>query len=228
MPEQERRVSESWDAQYGRGRYAGEGPVGFAGDIVSALKRRGSPPGRGLYVGCGNGRNYVPLSLSGLDMVGIDVSPVAIDQLSRRHPSLSGRLHCTDFGRFESDEPFDFVVAIQAFQHGTESGAAAYFDRAAGLLRRGGLLFCRVNSSSTQIRRGHAVVEKGPHGGFTVRYAEGPKEGLDIHFFSERELTDRLSGAGFGLVSGPDEKTMPRVPPETGTWSQWEVVAEKG
>ena len=50
-------VEASWDAEYRRGRYSDEPPVGFADDIVAAA--RGHGVSRGLYVGCGNGRNEI-------------------------------------------------------------------------------------------------------------------------------------------------------------------------
>ena len=54
------------DAEYAAGRYRGEPPVRFVDDIVAAAKDAGVD--RGLYRGCGNGRNYIPLTESGLDL----------------------------------------------------------------------------------------------------------------------------------------------------------------
>ncbi len=219
-------ASERWDAEYRSGRYVGEGPVAFVREIAAALdgpRRRG----RGLYVGCGNGRNYVPLARSGLDLTAIDASAEAIARLSAREPSLSEGLLCTSLGDFEPGRAFDYVIAIQVFQHGTAAGVYGHFERASALLRPGGLLFLRVNSRSTDVWHRHDVVEEDALGGFTVRYGEGPKKGLCIHFFSREGLEERLRRAGLAPVSGPREVTEPRAPPRSGSWSQWEVVAEK-
>jgi hypothetical protein len=55
-------------------------------------------------------------------------------------------------------------------------------------------LFCvRVNAVGTDLARAHDVIERDNDGGFTVRYQAGPKIGLDIHFFDERELASLLS-----------------------------------
>ena len=48
----------------------------------------------------------------------------------------------------------------------------------------------RVNAVGTDIVHAHEVTERGPHGDFTVRYLDGPKRGLQIHFFSRSELAE--------------------------------------
>ena len=68
-----RAVSRSWDDEYRRGRYRAEPPIPFARRIVDVLRDRPEIiGGKGLYVGCGNGRNYVPLVDAGLDVIGLD------------------------------------------------------------------------------------------------------------------------------------------------------------
>lgn len=47
---------------------------------------------RGLCVGCGNGRNYLPLVDGGLDLTGLDISAAAITQLTARAPDRRDRL----------------------------------------------------------------------------------------------------------------------------------------
>jgi len=65
------REAAAWDAEYAAGRYAGDPPVAFVRDIVDAARERGLR--RGLYVGCGNGRNLLPLLDAGLDLTGLDI-----------------------------------------------------------------------------------------------------------------------------------------------------------
>jgi hypothetical protein len=50
----------AWDAEYRAGRYRGEPPAAFTGDILAAARASGLT--RGLYIGCSNGRNYLPLA----------------------------------------------------------------------------------------------------------------------------------------------------------------------
>jgi hypothetical protein len=77
----------SWDAEYAAGRYQDEPPVSFAFDVIDAA--RSANLRRGLYVGCGNGRNLIPMSDAGLDLIGLDISAQAIAQLHRRRPDAA-------------------------------------------------------------------------------------------------------------------------------------------
>src|ERR1700684_3664809 len=77
-------VAAAWDAEYGAGRYRGEPPVAFTEDILGAARVSGLP--RGLSLGCGTGRNYLPLVAGGLDLTGLDISATAIAQLAVRAP----------------------------------------------------------------------------------------------------------------------------------------------
>ena len=71
----------SWDKEYAGGRYHHEPLVAFVADILTAARRAGMA--EGLYIGCGNGRNYEPLVRGGLDLTGLDISGVALRRLFR-------------------------------------------------------------------------------------------------------------------------------------------------
>jgi cyclopropane fatty-acyl-phospholipid synthase-like methyltransferase len=49
--------------------------------------------------------------------------------------------------RWDSETPFDYLVAIQVFQHGAQPDTESYFARTAAVLKAGGLFFLRVNSA---------------------------------------------------------------------------------
>ena len=68
----------AWDVEYAAGRYRDEPPPPFVGDILAAVHEQRLLGKLGLYVGCGNGRNYLPLVAGGLDLVGLDVSATAL------------------------------------------------------------------------------------------------------------------------------------------------------
>ncbi len=57
----------------------------FTQDIFAAARTAGITVG--LYIGCGNGRNYLPLAAAGLDLTGLDISAPAITQLTARAPA---------------------------------------------------------------------------------------------------------------------------------------------
>lgn len=220
-------LASRWDAEYRNRRYADDPPLPFVQQIIETVRADpGATSGTGLYVGCGNGRNYLPLVDAGLDLFGLDVSPEALARLRQRRPALPARrLFCGDFWTFDppSRRAFDYLLAIQVFQHGTEAEVAAYFERSAALLRPGGLLFLRVNSASTQVYHAHTVVERNALGGFTVRYDAGPKAGLHVHFYSRPELWATLARA-FVPVAEPREAVTVRALPATGSWAQWETI----
>jgi SAM-dependent methyltransferase len=219
------RVVQSWDAEYRRGRYAEEAPLPFVETIVATLRQHPAVMrGPGLYVGCGSGRNYLPLLDAGADLWGIDVSPEAIRRLTEQHPRARSRVTCGDFRTVAFGErTFQYVVAIQVFQHGLEADTAVYFRRVAELLPAGGLFFLRVNSAATEVYHRHAVVERTPLGGFTVRYLDGPKAGLFVHFYSRDELLDHTREA-FDVLMAPEHVIIPRTPPQRGSWAQWEAI----
>jgi len=220
-------VSTRWDAEYREGRYVAEPPLPFVGEIIATLRAHPAAlAGAGLYVGCGNGRNYLPLVDTGLNLQGLDVSREALDQLAARRAALAARLTCGDFRHLDVDAAFDYLIALQVFQHGVEADAATYFAKTAAALRPGGLFFLRVNSAATAVYFRHTVVEQNRWGGRTVRYDEGPKDGLCVHFYVREEL-QALTRDRFHLLAGPRELVTRRTPPKTGSWSQWEAVWQK-
>ena len=161
-------------------------------------------------------------------LFGLDVSAEAVTRLGRRRPALpASHLICDDFRTFQSPTArFDYLIAIQVFQHGGDADVAAYFARVAALLRPGGLFFLRVNAVSTQIYHAHTVVDRNNLGGLTIRYDDGPKSGLLIHFFSDAELRTRLESA-FVPVQHPREDVTARAAPKTGSWTQWEMMCKR-
>jgi SAM-dependent methyltransferase len=220
-------VRARWDAEYRDGRYAGEPPIAFVDRIVATLRARpAASSGRGLYVGCGNGRNFLPLLDAGLELDGLDVSPEAVGQLASRHPDVARRLVCADFRQWRPAHACAYVIAIQVFQHGTAADADEWFRGAAKLLSPGGLLFVRVNSVATEIYHRHTVLERTATGGITIGYNDGPKQGMAVHFYARAELT-ALTGDDFVAIGELQEDVIRRDPPKTGSWAQWEGIWQR-
>lgn len=218
-----RLAASRWDAEYRGGRYAGEAALPFVAEILTALDAHPSVrDGVGLYVGCGNGRNYLPLLDAGLRLYGLDLSLEALRQLAARRPAPLP-LICGDFRGFTVAGGLSYVVALQVFQHGMVDDVATYFANVTAALRPGGLFFLRVNSASTQIFHAHTRLEREARGGTTIRYDAGPKQDLAVHFFGREELTDLTHGA-FEVVMPPREDVIHRTPPQTGFWAQWEAI----
>lgn len=210
----------AWDAEYAAGRYAGEEPVAFTSDILTVARRTGAT--RGLYVGCGNGRNYLPLVAGGLDLTGLDISAAAIAQLAAT-PDRRDLLIHGDLSSLPVEAAYPLIIGIQVFQHGDRATAHAHIRAAQQRLTPGGLFCLRVNATATDVWPGYEVTEHHPDGGFTIRYLAGPKQGLLIHFFTSTEL-DELFADGYVPVLPPRLHKTRRIPPQPGQWSQWEAI----
>jgi SAM-dependent methyltransferase len=217
------RAAAAWDAEYASGRYRGEPPAGFARDIIDAARSRNLR--RGLYIGCGNGRNFIPMSEAGLDLVGLDISAQAVAQLRQRRPATAG-LIVGDLRALLPSARFELVIGIQVFQHGDRDQAHRHLTGAAAHVAPGGLLCVRVNATGTDIRHRHERTEAAGDGGFTIRYRSGPKAGLDIHFFTAAEL-EALTADGFTAVRPLRLDSTPHAPPGHGQWSQWEAIWQR-
>jgi DNA-binding HxlR family transcriptional regulator/SAM-dependent methyltransferase len=211
----------AWDAEYAAGRYAGDPPVEFVRDIIAAAAQHGLS--HGLYVGCGSGRNLVPLLDAGLDLTGLDISGQAIALLRARRPDRASRLITGDLAVLPAAARYDLVVGIQVFQHGCRAQAHRHLAAAAALVRPGGLLCVRVNAAGTDIEHPHRRFEEHGDGSFSVRYRSGPKAGLDIHFFTATELA-AVAGDAFEPVLPPRPHVTWRPPPGRGQWTQWEAI----
>jgi hypothetical protein len=221
-----RRVGEAWDAEYESGRYDSEPAVGFVDDIIAAAQEARLARADGLYIGCGNGRNYLPLVSAGLDLIGLDLSGKALDGLARRAPNRRQRLIQGDLSSLDNDARLGIVVGIQVFQHGDRKETHSHIRRAQRMVAPGGLFCLRVNAVGTDVFPDHEVVEQNADSGFTVRYLEGPKEGLLIHFFSRGEL-ENLFAEGFQECLPLGLDVTWRDPRSDGQWSQWEAIWRK-
>ena len=214
---------ENWDAAYADGKYKNEAPIPFVQDIVGAVQAAGLEQGRGLYPGCGNGRNFIALADAGLRLTGLDISEVAVAQLRDRQPGADVRVG--DFLDLATEEPYDYLLSIQLFQHCTAHGnMRAFFDKTHKLLRPGGLFALRVNSIHTTIVERHKIIEQQPSGSFTVQYESGPKTGQAIHFYSAEELRDLTAGQ-YNIQLPLREAFMQRQ--DGSQWAQWETILQK-
>jgi SAM-dependent methyltransferase len=216
-------VESRWDDEYREGRYEGDPPVAFVQDIIDAARIHRPPNDVGLYIGCGNGRNYVPLVEAGLDLVGLDISRSAVEQLSARLPDRrTSRLIHGGVSALPQGSTFGTVIGIQVFQHGTESEAQAHVRAAIDLVVPGGLFCVRVNAVGTEIEYAHTALTGSTGSGLTVRYDQGPKRDLTIHFFARDEI-ERLTERLLPILPLRIHRTH-RQMPSAGHWDQWEGI----
>jgi SAM-dependent methyltransferase len=218
-------AARSWDAEYASGRYAGDPPVAFVEDILTAAKDAGIS--RGLYIGCGNGRNYIPLAEAGLDLTGLDISATAISQLAARFPGSRDRLVAGDLSALPAGQRFPLVAAIQVLQHGTRAEAHGLLAESLARVAPGGLFAIRVNATGTDVHHAHEVTERNSDGSFSVRYLAGPKAGLTVHFWAARELDAAVTAAGLGRLLPLRPQATWRARREQGLWLQWEGIYQR-
>lgn len=214
--------SAAWDDEYRAGRYVNDPPVPFVYDILRAARRHSLLASPALYVGCGNGRNLLPLIAGGLrNLKGLDISSEAIRQLRTRSSGWELDLAVGDIASLGETEFFQCLVGIQVFQHGTRDTVMNQIGMAQRRVLKGGLMCVRVNSSATDICRPHEVLDLGPDG-TGIRYLDGPKAGLPIYFFSDTGLSQLFSDA-FEVVLPVRPQSTPRVG-SPGQWTQWEGI----
>jgi SAM-dependent methyltransferase len=120
-------------------------------DFVQA----GRATGRALEVGCGTGTNCVWLARAGLEVLGLDVSPTAIEQAKAKATGLPHcRFETLDFLRDEvAGAPFDFVFD-RGFFHVFDSAAdrSRFARRVADLLVPRGAWLSLIGSTEGPAR----------------------------------------------------------------------------
>lgn len=119
--------------------------------LVSVVEAGTIPPGKTLEVGCGTGTNAVWLAARGFDVLGVDVSPLAIEK-ARATLAEAARPCRFEVLDFLTDDvpgaPFDFVFDRGCF-HVFDAAAvrARFAARVAGLLVPGGLWLSLIAST---------------------------------------------------------------------------------
>lgn len=106
----------------------------------------GNLPGRGnvLDIGCGQGRDAIPLAKLGYRVTGIDVSKLGIDQMLEKAKKLNLDINgiVTDMFSFEIDEKYDIVLldSMLHFEKNDKVKEIALIKRIENKLKKGGIL----------------------------------------------------------------------------------------
>ena len=210
-----------WDAEFSKGRYVESAPIGFVDEIVAAAFAAGID--HGLYVGCGNGRNYRPLVAAGLDLIGLDVSPVAIQQLTARMPERASRLVTGDLSALPAGETYPLVVAIQVLHHGDREQSHRLLADTVARVAPGGMLAIGIETVGTDVYERHEVLERAEDGSYTIRYLESSGE-LVTHFRTVRGVHLELAAAGLVPQMLMQPRSAWRTPPERGQTLELEGI----
>ncbi|HXD08617.1 MAG TPA: class I SAM-dependent methyltransferase [Anaerolineales bacterium] len=94
-----------------------------------------------LDVTAGTGRDAYHLVQRNIAVVACDISPKMLDLLRERNPLV--KTFVADFNRLEIEGQFDGIITTFAGLN-TSADLSSFADKAAGLLRTGGILFIHV------------------------------------------------------------------------------------
>lgn len=149
-------MEHDWNASYASGNTPWD--TGEPDEHLVELVRAGAiAPGRTLEVGCGTGTNARWLAAQGFDVLGIDLSPLAIERARARAAGVRGcRFAERDFLAGEPlAERFDFVFDRGCFHVFDEAADRARFAaRVAEALGPGGRWLSLIGSTEGPPRDG--------------------------------------------------------------------------
>jgi len=140
-----------WNANYAEGKLPWD--TGTPDEHLVAAVRAGLiAPARALEVGCGTGTNALWLAAQEFDVLGVDVSPLAIEKARGKATAASARharFEVVDFlAATPAGAPFDFVFDRGCFHIFDDDGVRARFAaRVAALLAPGGQWLSLVGST---------------------------------------------------------------------------------
>jgi 2-polyprenyl-3-methyl-5-hydroxy-6-metoxy-1,4-benzoquinol methylase len=148
-----------------------------------------TPRMRILDVGCGTGLNAARLAASGHEVVGIDLSPRAIEKF--RAKGFEGSVVDIEAGPLPlPPASFDLVYASEVIEHCVDTVGA--LSSMHSVLKPGGLLLLSTPNSAFWAYRLLGVVGRTP--------SEYQHPG-HVRFFSKRSLVAALETAGFSIVA---------------------------
>jgi 2-polyprenyl-3-methyl-5-hydroxy-6-metoxy-1,4-benzoquinol methylase len=147
-----------------------------------------SPNLRILDIGCGTGVNAAFLSKNGHHVVGVDLSPVAIEQYRAR--GFEGYVCDIESEPLPFDAgSFDLVYASEVIEHCADTGA--FLQELNRMLRPGGQLLLSTTNSAFWPFRILGIL------GHTATDLQHPGH---IRFFSRKGLLGAIEGAGFEIA----------------------------
>ncbi len=148
---------EQWDEKYSRA----EPPpweIDAPQPVVVELAVSGQIRGRVLDVGCGSGENAIAVAQHGARVLGVDLSPRAIEQASAkaRAKRVAVRFQVADALRLDRlGEVFDVVIDSGTFQvFFNDDLRSLYASSLANVVRPGGVLYLTCVSDRDKSDRG--------------------------------------------------------------------------
>ncbi len=147
-----------------------------------------------LDLGCGIGRNMIPLAKAGFKMTGVDLSVKGVDLAKKKikENGLSGEFARGDFQKLPfKDRKFDAVVAVQVLQHGREDEIRKAVDEIERVLIPKGAIFITLSGRYSKGKVRYCLVKTAKRVGERTYI---PMKGNEIgvpHFIYNKEWIRR-------------------------------------
>lgn len=130
-----------FDQQWWEERYRSATAAGHVNAPLAAVAAD-LPPGRALEAGCGQGGDALWLAERGWDVLGVDISTVAVDraraEAERRGLTGRARFEQADLTTWTPEDRYDLVTA--SYVHPATADRAAFWSRLAAHVATGGTL----------------------------------------------------------------------------------------
>lgn len=219
---------------YAEAEYTAERTAAEVAYLAAVLARH-APGGRVLDLGCGVGRHAIGLARLGFQVVGLDVSPWALQRAgaAAARAGVDVALHQVDLLRVR-DLPvtaMDAAVCVQAFGWGSDADQLRMLGAVRRALRPGGVLVldhsnvsailrgyqaesqARVDGTTFRFRRHYDAATGRSGGDVLVRRPDDSVVTLpdDVRLYQPPEVRELLGRAGFE-VSGVDADFTPGAP----------------
>jgi SAM-dependent methyltransferase len=175
----------AWDEQYTTRSSYWRGPYD-----ITPITERIRPGASILDVGCGSGRYLIPLERAGFDVLGVDISGVALRTLSRFLQLVQADLKCLPL----ACSSFDAVTCFGVLQHLSYDERKAAARELFRVLKPRGLAYVEVIGDMDMRYNCGEEVETGT-------FVRG---GIPNHHFSSGELSTLLEAVGFTTVTAED------------------------
>ncbi|MFH1322527.1 MAG: class I SAM-dependent methyltransferase [Methanobacteriota archaeon] len=180
----------AWNSEYKSSIWKGH----YSLDLLGSLCK-----GCLLDAGCGSGKYSIPLRMRGFDVIGVDVSPGALEMAVKgsKCRELDIKFLAADICHLPfPSSSFDVIWCYGVLQHLLSAERELAINEFRRLLRRDGILFLEVFGEE-DMRYGGNEVE---HNTFKR------KNGVIYHYFNKNELNGLLSGFSCRIVESKKEK----------------------
>lgn len=226
MKGQEKQIIENWNKSYETGKYTNSPMTSnvekFYEDYLknSEIKTIG-------FIGCGNGRNLIPLTKKGFATFGIDLSDIALKQLKEKIAleNLNTEIQRSSFYNLPwGNKSLDCVIANNSLQHNDWRGAEKAFKEISRCLKKSGIAFVSVRSSKRNLPEQKIMINDNGIT-FIPTNTLNQKFGIKIHHYTLEELEKLAVLSGLQIISAKEIKKPPKNNNEK-RW-HWSVVFQK-